>query len=126
MTTIDPSTEMFDQLDELERDAAFAAHLGLDRDARRLIADGAWPQLAAERRLRALVGLHVALHGEMAAVRYTQALLQAVHGARRGLERRGATEEWVAPLFAPGPQDGWDTCATERVVREAFLTFRWT
>ena len=126
MTTIDPSVEVFAQLSGLDRGAALAALVEMDRDTRTLIAEGAWPRLTAERRLHTLVGLHVALHGEAAAVRAAHALIQAIHGSRQRLERRGASHDWTAPLFTAGAPDGWDRGATERVVGEAFTTYRWT
>lgn len=119
MTTIDPSVEILDQITELERRAALATHLELDRETRRLIAEGAWPRLTAERRLRSLVGLHVALYGEAAAVTYAQSLIHAVHAGRQRLERRGATPDWMAPLFASGASDGAERGATDRVVQQA-------
>lgn len=119
MTTIDPSVEVFDRLSELERRAALTAHLELDRDTRRLVAEGAWPRLTAERRLGTLVDVHLALHGEDEAVRYAQSLVHAVHAGRQRLERRGATREWMAPLFASGALDEHDRGATDRVVRQA-------
>lgn len=119
MTTIDPSVEVFDGISDLERRTALAAHLELDRDARRLIAEGAWPQLTAERRLATLVDLHLALHGETSALRYAQSLVHAVHAGRQRLERRGATHDWMAPLFSAGAFDRDGSGATDRVVRQA-------